>query len=155
MANALLILLFPLYLSIPMQASAPTFRLGSTSYVYPGDLVHNAARLAGQVQDIELVLYVTPSGEHNLPTPREVRELARIAADEGIIVWLEVGDHAAVLAYYPEFRHFSPEGRFAHYVVMATASGGAMWNSPGVAYSDYENAAGTGQIHLWFPATGS
>ena len=84
MANALLILLFPLYLSIPMQASAPTFRLGSTSYVYPGDLVHNAARLAGQVQDIELVLYVTPSGEHNLPTPREVRALARIAADAGM-----------------------------------------------------------------------
>lgn len=64
-----------------MPAPFGSFRLGATSYVYPGDLVHNAARLAGQVQDIELVLYVTPTGESNVPSPGEVAELARIAAD--------------------------------------------------------------------------
>ena len=52
----------------------------------------------------------------------------------------------------PEFRRFSPEGRFAHYLIMASAMGGASWRSKGVAYSDYENAAGTGQIHMWFDA---
>jgi len=35
------------------------FRLGSTSYVYPADLVTNARQLAGRVDDIELVLFET------------------------------------------------------------------------------------------------
>jgi len=33
-----------------------------------------------------------------------------------------IGD---VLADYPDFRQYAPEGRFAHYVIMATALGGA------------------------------
>jgi 3,4-dihydroxyphenylacetate 2,3-dioxygenase len=28
--------------------------------------------------------------------------------------------------------------------------GGAMCRTPGTALSDYENARGTGNIHLWF-----
>jgi hypothetical protein len=56
-----------------------------------------------------------------------------------------------VLDFYPEFRTFSPEGRFGHYLVMAAALGGAAWESPGEALSDYENAAGTGNIQMWFP----
>ena len=76
---------------------------------------------------------------------------AHRAADERVISLLERGDHATALAEYPEFRKFSPEGRFAHYVIMASAMGGASWTSKGEAFSEYENAAGTGQIHLWFP----
>jgi hypothetical protein len=34
---------------------------------------------------------------------------------------------------------------------MAGALGGAAWRSPGIALSDYENAAGTGNIQMWFP----
>ncbi len=89
---------------------------------------------------------------HEGADPLDVFSADHRAADERVIKWLEAGDHAAVLANYPDFRQYAPEGRFAHYVIMATASGGAAWNSPGVPYSDYENAAGTGQIHLWFPA---
>lgn len=89
---------------------------------------------------------------HEGADPADVISPEHRAADERVIKSLEAGDHAAVLADYPEFRKFSPEGRFAHYVVMATALGGPAWNSPGVPYSDYENAAGTGQIHMWFPA---
>jgi 3,4-dihydroxyphenylacetate 2,3-dioxygenase len=72
------------------------------------------------------------------------------AADERIIALLEAGDHRTVLAEYPQFRAFSPEGMFAHYLMMVGALGGAACDVPGVAYSDYESAAGTGQIHLWF-----
>lgn len=88
---------------------------------------------------------------HEGADPAHVYSAAHRAADERVIALLERGDHATVLAEYPEFRKFSPEGRFAHYVIMATALGGPGWTTPGIAYSDYENAAGTGQIHMWFP----
>lgn len=90
--------------------------------------------------------------QHEGADPVDVISPQHRAADERLIAWMEAGNHAAVLADYPDFRQYSPEGRFAHYVIMATAQGGPAWNSPGVPYSDYENAAGTGQIHLWFPA---
>lgn len=57
-----------------------SLRLGSTSYVYPGDLLYNVERLAGQVEDIELVLFELASGESNLPTPDQVAQLANLAA---------------------------------------------------------------------------
>ena len=72
------------------------------------------------------------------------------AADERVIALLQAGDHRTVLAEYPQFRAFSPEGMFAHYLMMVGALGGADCDAQGVAYSDYESAAGTGQIHLWF-----
>jgi sugar phosphate isomerase/epimerase len=56
------------------------FRLGSTSYVYPADLVTNARRLAGVVRDIELILFNLPTGESNLPDRATVATLAEIAA---------------------------------------------------------------------------
>jgi 3,4-dihydroxyphenylacetate 2,3-dioxygenase len=72
------------------------------------------------------------------------------AADERVIELLCAGAHGTVLAEYPEFRKHSPEGMFAHYLMMVGALGGAECDARGVAYSDYESAAGTGQIHLWF-----
>jgi len=93
--------------------------------------------------------------QHEGADPDDVFSPAHRAADERAIQWMQAGDHAAVLADYPDFRQYTPEGHFAHYVIMATAQGGAAWNSPGVPYSDYENAAGTGQIHLWFPGAGN
>jgi sugar phosphate isomerase/epimerase len=54
------------------------FRLGSTSYVYPGDLLHNARSLAGQVSDIELILFHGAAGS-NIPSKASVNLLAEIA----------------------------------------------------------------------------
>ena len=39
---------------------------------------------------------------------------------------------------------------FGHYLTMVGAIGGRECTAPGVAYSEYENAIGTGQVHLWF-----
>jgi 3,4-dihydroxyphenylacetate 2,3-dioxygenase len=88
---------------------------------------------------------------HEPADPVHLFSPAHRAADEALIARLEAGDHAAVLAGYPEFRQFTPEGRFGHYLIMAGALGGAAWHSKGVALSDYENAAGTGNIQMWFP----
>lgn len=60
------------------------FRLGSTSYVYPGDLVHNAERLAGQVDDIELVLFDLSDEQHNLPDAATIERLAQIGREYGL-----------------------------------------------------------------------
>jgi aromatic ring-opening dioxygenase catalytic subunit (LigB family) len=72
------------------------------------------------------------------------------AADESILAAWTAGDHASVIDGYPEYRTHAPEGLFGHYLMMVGALGGRDCRAPGVAYSDYEAAAGTGQIHMWF-----
>ena len=56
----------------------------------------------------------------------------------------------------PAFLRFKPEAMFGHYLMMVGAIGGRACTAPGVAYSEYENAIGTGQVHMWFarPAAG-
>jgi sugar phosphate isomerase/epimerase len=56
------------------------FRLGSTSYVYPGDLATNAERLAGQVRDIELIVFETDDGESNVPDAAMIARLNAVRA---------------------------------------------------------------------------
>ena len=90
--------------------------------------------------------------QHEPSDPSHIFSAEHRAADERVMALLAKGDHATVLAEYPEFRKFSPEARFAHYVVMASALGGPAWNSCGVALSEYESAAGTGNVQMWFPS---
>ena len=52
-----------------------TLRLGSTSYVYPDDVLPNVRRLAGWVQDIEWVVFEVA---HGLPQPDVIAEMARL-----------------------------------------------------------------------------
>ncbi len=56
------------------------FRLGTTSYIIPADILPNVRYLAGKVRDIELVLFEVDDGPANLPTPAVVDELIRLAA---------------------------------------------------------------------------
>ncbi|MCL5996252.1 MAG: sugar phosphate isomerase/epimerase [Chloroflexi bacterium] len=57
------------------------FRLGSTSYVYPDDILPNVQRLAqaGDVDDIELVLFEVDDGPNNLPDDKAVNALIDLA----------------------------------------------------------------------------
>ena len=54
------------------------------------------------------------------------------------------------------FRPHKPEGMFGHYLIMIGALGERECNAKGRMFSDYENATGTGQVHVWFdkPETG-
>jgi 3,4-dihydroxyphenylacetate 2,3-dioxygenase len=73
------------------------------------------------------------------------------AADARILSLWEEGDHAAVVADYPEYlRSHHPEGRFAHYLVALGALGGPECRARGSRLSTYENAVGTGQVHVLF-----
>jgi sugar phosphate isomerase/epimerase len=56
-----------------------SYRLGSTSFVYPGSWRHNVERLAGRVQDIEL-LFFEVDGPDALPQADELAALAALKA---------------------------------------------------------------------------
>jgi 3,4-dihydroxyphenylacetate 2,3-dioxygenase len=71
--------------------------------------------------------------------------------DEKIMGWWRTGDHASVLAAADEFRReCAPEGRFAHYLVLAGAFGRNAFRTPGEQFGRYEAAIGTGQANFWF-----
>lgn len=63
--------------------SGRRWRLGSTSYVHPDDILPNVEVLAGQVEDVELVLFESPEFA-NLPSPATVDRLAAIARANGM-----------------------------------------------------------------------
>lgn len=84
--------------------------------------------------------------------PRDINGDNLRAWDERIMAWWRAGDHASVLANADAFRkECAPEGRFAHYLTLAGALGGARWTTPGIQYGNYEAAIGTGQANFWFP----
>ena len=83
--------------------------------------------------------------------PRDINGAERRAWDERIMAWWRDGDHAAVLAHADEFRQTcSPEGRFAHYLVLAGAFGRGAALGKGEQFGRYEAAIGTGQAIFWF-----
>jgi len=74
-----------------------------------------------------------------------------IAADKEAIALLEQGRHDLVLQQWDaRFRKLPWEGFGGHYLQMVGALGAERCRSKGTALSDYENARGTGNIHMWF-----
>jgi 3,4-dihydroxyphenylacetate 2,3-dioxygenase len=88
--------------------------------------------------------------QHEASDPAHIRTPQARVADLQRIGWFEAGDHARVLNTMPEFLAVRPEAKFAHYLMMVAALGEHAVTAPARRYSDYENAIGTGQIHLWF-----
>lgn len=88
---------------------------------------------------------------HEASDPSHVYTPAARSADEERLEWFAAGDHGRVLDTMPEFLRYKPEARFGHYLMMIGALGEGRCVAPGVSYSDYENAIGTGQAHVWFP----
>lgn len=75
-----------------------------------------------------------------------------IASDKGAIALLEQGRHDQILErWQDEYRKLPWEAFGAHYLQMLGAMGGAACRAKGEALSAYENARGTGNIHIWFP----
>jgi adenosyl cobinamide kinase/adenosyl cobinamide phosphate guanylyltransferase/sugar phosphate isomerase/epimerase len=63
-----------------MNIHSLPFRLGTSSYIIPADILPNAQYLAGKVYDIELILFEVDDGQNNLPTPEVIDELIQLAA---------------------------------------------------------------------------
>ena len=70
--------------------------------------------------------------------------------DGEVVALFGEGRHDAVIDRYPELRRARIEGFGAHYFQMIGALGGRDCRSKGTPLSEYENAAGTGNIHIWF-----
>ena len=66
-----------------MMQSYP-FRLGTTSYIIPDDILPNVRYLAGKVRDIELILFEVDDGPNNLPSPQVIDELSQIASEHDL-----------------------------------------------------------------------
>ena len=60
------------------------FRLGTTSYIIPEDILPNAHYLAGKVRDIELILFEVDDGPNNLPSPEAINELSQVASQHDL-----------------------------------------------------------------------
>jgi len=75
------------------------FRLGTTSYIIPDDILPNIRYLAGKVDDVQLILFESDEIS-NLPSPQVIRELAAIGRGENLTytvhfpldVWLGAAD---------------------------------------------------------------
>jgi aromatic ring-opening dioxygenase catalytic subunit (LigB family) len=75
-----------------------------------------------------------------------------IASDKTAIALMAEGRHDTILARWDEeYRRLPWEAFGAHYLQMLGAMGGVACRARGEALSDYENARGTGNIHVWFP----
>jgi 3,4-dihydroxyphenylacetate 2,3-dioxygenase len=93
---------------------------------------------------------------HEAAGEEHIFSLEACRADHEVIEAWRRGDHAGVIDGFSEFMKVRPEGHFAHYQMMVAALGGRECVAPGRLYSAYENAIGTGQVHMWFdrPGTG-
>lgn len=60
------------------------FRLGTTSYILPADILPNVQMLATRVQDVELVLFEVDAGPNNLPTPAVIEALGLLAEQHAL-----------------------------------------------------------------------
>ena len=88
--------------------------------------------------------------QHEASDPVHVRTPEARAADEERLGWMQAGDHRRVIEEMDDYARFAPEGRFGHYLMAVSAAGGAECTAPGRMFSEYENAVGTGQVHVWF-----
>ncbi len=88
--------------------------------------------------------------KHEASDPVHIITPEARAADEERLEWMRAGDHARIVDTMDDYFQHSPEGGFGHYLMMLGAIGGRDCTAPGELFSDYENATGTGQVHVWF-----
>lgn len=62
-----------------MPPSNLPFRLGTTSYIIPDDIIPNVRFLADKIQDIQLVLFELDEAQNNLPGRQDVAALRSLA----------------------------------------------------------------------------
>ncbi len=88
--------------------------------------------------------------KHEASDPIHIFTPEARAADEQRLEWMRSGDHRQIVERMDDYFPHNPEGDFGHYLMMLGAIGGPACTARGVMLSDYENATGTGQVHVWF-----
>lgn len=67
-----------------MSLTSLPFRLGTTSYIIPDEILPTVRYVARKVRDVELVLFEVDDGPHNLPTREQIAELRSLAAQHDL-----------------------------------------------------------------------
>jgi 3,4-dihydroxyphenylacetate 2,3-dioxygenase len=88
--------------------------------------------------------------KHEASDPIHIFTPEARAADELRLEWMQAGDHRRIVDMMDDYMPHNPEGGFGHYLMMLGSVGGADCTARGELFSDYENATGTGQVHVWF-----
>ena len=88
--------------------------------------------------------------KHEASDPVHIFTPEARAADELRLQWMQAGDHRRIVDSMEDYFQYSPEGAFGHFLMMLGSIGGAQCTAKGELFSDYENATGTGQVHVWF-----
>jgi len=88
--------------------------------------------------------------KHEASDPIHIVSPEARTADEERLRWMETGDHRRIVTEMDDYLPHNPEGDFGHYLMMLGSVGGAECTASGELFSDYENATGTGQVHVWF-----
>jgi 3,4-dihydroxyphenylacetate 2,3-dioxygenase len=88
--------------------------------------------------------------KHEASDPVHIVTPEARAADEERLEWMQQGQHARIVDRMDEYHPHNPEGGFGHFLAMLGAIGGRDCTAKGRLFSDYENATGTGQVHVWF-----
>lgn len=127
-------------------------------FLQMGEVVGEAIRRS----DARVVLLASGAMSHKFydldhvpPNPRvwhpdNVSEPENRALDMEVLELWKQGRHDMVLDRFPELEAAKYEGRGAHYAQMMGALGGRECRARGTQLSEYENAAGTGNVHVWF-----
>lgn len=127
-------------------------------FLQMGEVVGEAIRRS----DARVVLLASGAMSHKFydldhvpPHPRvwhpdNVSEQENRALDMEVLELWKQGRHDTVLDRFPELEAAKYEGRGAHYAQMMGALGGRDCRARGTQLSEYENAAGTGNVHVWF-----
>lgn len=83
--------------------------------------------------------------------PDNVSSQENVASDREAIALLEDGRHDVIVDRFPTvYRKIPWEGLGGHYLQMIGALGGREARARGEVLSEYENARGTGNLHMWF-----
>ena len=87
--------------------------------------------------------------------PDNISSQDNVASDREAIALFAEGRHDTIIERFPDVYARIPwEGLGGHYLQMIGALGGTECRAPGEALSEYENARGTGNIHIWFDVAG-
>lgn len=83
--------------------------------------------------------------------PENVSDPKNVESDREVIALFEQGRHDVIVDRFPSvYRKIPWEGLGGHYLQMVGALGGRDCVAKGEVLSDYENARGTGNVHIWF-----
>jgi 3,4-dihydroxyphenylacetate 2,3-dioxygenase len=88
--------------------------------------------------------------KHEASDPVHIVTPEARAADEERLEWMQQGQHDRIVDTMDDYHPHNPEGGFGHFLAMLGAIGGRDCTAKGRLFSDYENATGTGQVHVWF-----